>query len=195
MPVEREVYGRHLIKSWEMGKLWQARAFLGEHQVGETIVSDERDEAIRRIKAALDQREILLTAGKGEDGSPSAIEYAEAFARLGRLPPSYEAMLDAHLAAPDYSITATQLAEAAGFENYNAANLHYGKLGEMLSRELGWLPPKRDNGDYIWTAVIAGWPGEPSLAELDRAMQRADATNHFEWQMRPQVVQALSSKK
>ena len=46
------------------------------------------------------------------------------------------AMLRAHYEAPGRKITATQLAQAAGFANFSAANLQYGLLGAMLFAEI-----------------------------------------------------------
>jgi hypothetical protein len=122
------------------------------------------------------------------------MEYAEAFARLGKLPAGYEAMLQAHLNAPDHCITATQLAEAAGYENYNAANLHYGRLGQLLAQELNYNPPKREDGTEIWTATLA-WPdGEADVESMTRAVERRFDDGHFEWPLRRQVIEALQGR-
>jgi hypothetical protein len=186
MSMEQEAYGRHIIKSWPRGHLWQARAFIGERQIGEPVIEGDRPTAIAELKTRLDKREEELKTGKGADGSPSAIEYAEAFARLGKLPASYDAMLLAHRNAPKHTLTATQLAEAAGYSGWNGANLHYGKLGQMLAEELGYTPPTRPNGSVIYTAAIATW-------DKDR---NPDPDNpHFEWIMRPQVVEALGNTR
>lgn len=196
MSMEQEAYGRHIIKSWPRGHLWQARAYIGDVAIGDAAVEQDRQSAIANLKARLDVREAKLIAGKGTDGSPSAIEYAEAFGRLqaaGKINRSYQAMLDAHLNANDHAMTATELARAAGYKNFNAVNLHYGRLGELLSRELGWLPRRRGNGDPVWTAVIADGKDDATVEDLDRAMQRREHDEHYEWVMRDQVVQALKS--
>lgn len=195
MAFQELTHGRYLIKTGPRGRLWQARAFLNERQVGETQVRDTEEEALSVLREYLDDRENQIAVGRGEDGAPSAIEYAEAFGRLGKLPAAYEAMLDAHLNAPDHCITATQLADAAGYENYNAANLHYGKLGQMLAEELNYNPPLREDGTVIWTATIAGWDEAADTDRLDRAMQRREDDGHFEWIMRPQVVEALRGRR
>lgn len=52
-------------------------------------------------------------------------------------------MLRAQYAMPKHTITATQLAEIVGFENYNATNLQYGTLGKEISGFLSYDPPKR----------------------------------------------------
>jgi len=194
MAFQETAHGKYLIKFGPRGQLCQAKAFINDRQIGETIVADSEEEALSDLRAYLDNRENQIAAGRGTDGAPSAMEYAEAFDRLGKLPAGYEAMLEAHLNAPDYCITATQLAEAAGYENYNAANLHYGRLGQMLAEELSYNPPKREDGSVIWTATIA-WPdGEPDIEQLVRAAERRLDDGHFEWIMRPQLVEALKGK-
>jgi hypothetical protein len=193
MAVQETGYGRYIIRSWPLGQLWQARAYINERQIGDRQTADDSDTAVAQLKGYLDSREAEMASGRGKDGSPSALEYAEAFDRLGKLNAGYEAMLDAHLNAPDHCITATQLAEAAGYENYSGANLHYGKLGQMLADELNYNPPTRDDGSVIWTATIAGWDEDAELEKLVRAAERREDDGHFEWIMRPQVVEALRS--
>ena len=121
--------------------------------------------------------------------------YEQAFAELlPTMPDSYHAMLRAHLRAPDHLISATRLAEAAGYAGYEGANLHYGKLGYAIADEIGFAPPKRADGTEIWTCAIARDPSLdtefPDTSFLDAIMRNADAA-HFEWQLRPQVVAAL----
>jgi hypothetical protein len=75
------------------------------------------------------------------------------------LPSSHFAMLRAQCRAPGASITATQLAEAAGYENYNAANLQYGTLAFNLAGVLGFTPQlmHRDGSLCWWTTLsVAG---------------------------------------
>lgn len=83
-------------------------------------------------------------------------------------------MLRAHFSAPDRSVTARQLATAVGLSSFNAANLHYGKLGRLLFSVLG-KPAGADN-IFILAELIP--PGERNNKE-------------WLWVMRPQVAQAL----
>src|SRR5690606_9646566 len=106
-----------------------------------------RDEALATVKAELDQLDAVQLSECDDEGAPSAKVYERAFAALlPAMPESYHAMLRAHLRAPDHLISATQLAEAAGYENHNAANLHYGTLGQRVGVEIDFDPPKRSNG-------------------------------------------------
>jgi hypothetical protein len=192
---EQVAHGRYIIKLGQLDGRWVSQALQGARLVGDRQHGTSREDALKKAQTLLDEREASIISGRGADGSPSAREYAEAFDSLGKLPVSYEAMLEAHLNAPDHSITATELAEAAGYENYNAANLHYGKLGQMLAEQLNYNPPQRDDGTVIWTATLA-WPdGDVDLEKLTRFMERRMDDGHFEWIMRPQLVEALRGRR
>ena len=52
-------------------------------------------------------------------------------------------MLEAHLDAPEQILTATQLAQAAGYDDYVVANAQYGTLGRALAEKLEWEPGQR----------------------------------------------------
>ena len=83
-------------------------------------------------------------------------------------------MLLAHYSAPDHSVSARKLAAAVGLAKFNAANLHYGKLGRLLFSVLG--KPAGANNVFI-------------LAELVPPGKRGN--KEWLWVMRPQVAQAL----
>jgi hypothetical protein len=193
MDVRTEQYGRYEIKSAPLKGEWAANAFRNKKKVAEARAVSF-DEVLIRVKARLDQLDATELSSRDKEGAPSASAYLDAFIALGKIPEGYEAMLRAHLQAPDHLISATQLAEAAGYENYNAANLHYGLLGKRIGDEIGFIPPRRVDGSEIWTCVLARAPDvgtdfpETSLAE---ALDRAVDAGHFEWQLRPQVAEAL----
>ena len=69
----------------------------------------------------------------------TASEYVSAFHNL-RLAPHYIQMLLTHYYAHNQTLTATMMAKAVGYENFNAANLHYGMLGGLIGEKLGWNP-------------------------------------------------------
>jgi len=97
--------------------------------------------------------------------------------------PAQHKMLKAHCLADGHCLTATQLAAAADFANYSAANLQYGFLGKALGQRLGFTPAMRHNGEPVWTSVLA-----TGQSPTDSA-----ANEHFIWTMRPEVVEALMS--
>ncbi|WP_201494827.1 hypothetical protein [Rubrivivax sp. A210] len=101
------------------------------------------------------------------------------------LPDNHLVMLKAQCQTPDATITSTKLAEAAGYKNYNAANLQYGTLGVNLSEFLSYTPPKRKDGSFMgWTTLSYSIDGniEPE-------------TGHFQFIMRPELVAALKEMK
>ncbi|HXE53913.1 MAG TPA: hypothetical protein VN541_12900 [Tepidisphaeraceae bacterium] len=57
-----------------------------------------------------------------------------------RINQSQRQMLRIHYGAPGRSVTASEMAEAMGWANHNAANLHYGRLGGFLCETFGKHP-------------------------------------------------------
>ncbi|MEA5567827.1 hypothetical protein [Anabaena sp. UHCC 0399] len=114
-------------------------------------------------------------------------DYKQAFTAIrSQMTDGHKLMLKAQYHAPAQTITATELAQAAGYENYNGANLQYARIGELLANHLGYLPPEReDNGKPFWSGVLASgyWK---NLEGSKNNSQR-----EWQWQLRPQVAQAL----
>lgn len=192
---EETEYGRYVIKSGPLKGSWGANAFRRKVPVAKAI-GKSRAEAVAAVKKELDRLDSVDLSKRDDEGAPSAEEYARALLAIEPIPDSYRAMLKAHLYAPDHLISATKLAEAAGYSGYEGANLHYGTLGKIIADEIGFSPPKRANGDPIWTCAIARDPNLDSEfpdTSLQEALLRNFDQAHFEWQMRPQVVQALQS--
>lgn len=193
MSFETEKYGRYEIKSGPLKGSWAANAFRGKTLAAQATGSS-RNEAVTNVKAKLDGLDAVELSERDQEGAPSAKVYEEAFLSIGELNDGYRAMLAAHLHAPDHLISATELAEAAGYTNWSAANLHYGLLGAKVAEEIGFTPPSRSDGSKIWTCAIARDPNLdlefPDTSMLE-ALERKIVNQHFEWQMRPQVVAAL----
>ena len=191
-----EQHGRYEIKSGPLAGSWAANAIRHRTVVAKATGSS-REEAVTSLKTMLRRMEQDDLSDRDAEGAPSANVYERAFGHLlPDMPDSYIAMLRAHLTAPDHLISATKLAEAAGYAGYEGANLHYGKLGQRVADEIGFDPPRREDGTEIWTCAIARdtsldteYPDTSMLEALSRNME----TLHYEWQMRPQVVQALRS--
>jgi hypothetical protein len=145
MTFETETYGRYDIRSGPLKDSWAANGFRRKKRVAEAMAGT-RNEAIGHVKAELDRLDAIEASSHDSEGAPPSAIYQEAFvAALPTIPPSYIAMLKAHLAAPDYLISATKLAEAAGYAGYEGANLHYGKLGALIAggRSTSRLPNAR----------------------------------------------------
>ena len=97
----------------------------------------------------------------------------------------YILMLKAQYSSPNHTITATQLADAAGYANYNAANLYYGSLGRAIAEALNYEPPKHKNGDPAWFFSIST-DNKPSEDTID---------GHYEFVMRTEFAEALKQMK
>ena len=101
------------------------------------------------------------------------------------LPDTHLTMLRAQAKADGGMITSTKLAEFAGYENYNAANLQYGTLGFNLGAFIDYTPPKRKNGTLMWWTVLSY--AIDGNSELE--------TGHFQFIMRPELLAALKEMK
>ncbi|HEX8388620.1 MAG TPA: hypothetical protein VF636_06355 [Sphingomonas sp.] len=182
--------------SGQVGGTWRAQAYLRKALVAKATGVTRKD-AVAAVVSELERLEAVELAERDEEGVPSTETYREALAGiLPTLPPGHKAMLAAHLRAPDHLITATLLAKAAGYSGYEGANLQYGKLGQRVAEAVGFAPPTRENGTTIWTCGIARDPSAeieyPDTSMLE-SLERSVGAAHFEWQLRPQVVQALRS--
>lgn len=67
----------------------------------------------------------------------TALEFADALRLIG--PPGGKQLgfIRAHARAKSRAVTFSQLAIAAGYRNYRAINLHYGKLARKIGDALG----------------------------------------------------------
>ena len=97
------------------------------------------------------------------------------------LPKSYLEMLKAHYLQPQQTITASELAQAGGYQTFTAANLHYGKLGKRILNALRDYKPslRESNQRPQWTMVIA----EGTINKK--------SSEKWTWKLRPQVSEAL----
>ena len=110
---------------------------------------------------------------------PTSIQYQRAFLAIeDKITPEQLSMLKAHHAAAGHAATMTELARAGGYDSYAVANLHYGRLGHLLSDALGGLISKRRNGIPNWTFA---------LGEVTRPSEGAEC----QWVMRPEAASAL----
>jgi len=157
------------------GRVWDSEGTMLIELTGNNI-----DELVIELKDFVDST--ITKKIDSRSNSPKVSEYVHAFQNiLEGLPESYMAMLKAHYYAPDRTLTATQLAKATGgvYKDWNTANLHYGTLGKRLHDELLIQLPKRENGTYIYTFMLAT-EGELSSEE-----------SQWQWKMRPEVANAI----
>lgn len=170
---EYELVAR-LIKGIHRGVLWRGGSRLLE------VTANSNEEAMRLLHKGFYQRmtegmtNVALEAGKIE-GAFTAIWPA--------LTDGQKKMLRAHLNAPNRCLTSTQLAEAAGYATYSAANLWYGLAGWML---FGELPRLVETDEKSREPTYTFWIAEaPDRQQLPR--------EQWIWQMRPEVARALES--
>lgn len=155
------------------GRIWDS----GNKLLTEVNGAD-LDELVTTLKSYID--DIFLDKANSRTSPPEVAEYIQAFQNiLGELPDSYLAMLKAHYCADNRTITATNLAKACGYKNWNPVNLHYGLLGKRLNEELPIQLEKYPNGKPIQTFALA--------TAGDRSQEEA----HWQWVMRPEVARAM----
>jgi hypothetical protein len=91
------------------------------------------------------------------------------------------AMLKAHYHCPGQTISAVQLANAAGYDNYSTGNEHYGWFAHKLADLMGYVPARNAEGVLRWTYALC------------TASAQTDQQGHFQWVLRPQVSSALEN--
>jgi hypothetical protein len=99
------------------------------------------------------------------------------------LPESHLKMLQAQYRATNSTITATQLAKAAKYKSYHAANLQYGTLACNVAKVLGYNPEIGADGKPRWWTTLSY--SKFGTTESDK--------DHFQFIMRPELIEALSS--
>ena len=97
------------------------------------------------------------------------------------MPSTHLDMLRAQCRATNSTITSTKLAEAAGYQNYNAANLQYGTLANKVAESLGFSPAARADGSLMWWTTLSY--SDEGIGEHE--------TGQFQFVMRPELAQAL----
>jgi uncharacterized protein YfaP (DUF2135 family) len=88
---------------------------------------------------------------------PSVEAYKQAF-ELAQMSDAQRSMLRAHFLAPDSVVTTIELAQAAGYQNFQAANAQYGRLGTQLREILSWDGPGQQS--HILAGMVPseeGW--------------------------------------
>ena len=161
-------------KGANRGAIWAGGKIVDEVQ-GETL-KDVWDQLYKRLCAL--QQEVVAQR-RGLDYTSQEVKRAF-LAIEPRLSTGHKAMLRAHVKAAGRALTATQLAEAAGYANYSAANLQYGLLGAMLFGEMPEVLPTLADGTPIMTFAIASGDGEHRSGE-----------GHWIWTMRPHIAEGL----
>ena len=174
-----EEYRRHkLLSAYHEGK-YKGRVWKGTELL-EEIEGDGVDDVLGKLKEYVDSRCQEKSDRRIE--TPEADEYVGALrTMLSDFTDGHLAMLKAHYNAAEQCITATQLAEAAGYSSYGAANLQYGNIGKSVYEELLMALPKRKDGSPIYTYALA------------TAGDTKGGEEHWVWKLRPEVSAALEA--
>lgn len=173
----REAYRGHTIVARLHEGRFKGRVYKDKQTVHEcegTSISGMQES----LKSFIDDR--LEQIAEQRETPPNGEEYVRAFHKiLEGLSDGHCAMLKAHYYAEGQTITATQLAKAAGYANYSAANLQYGLVGFALNEELPIRLPIGADGKPIATYALAD-PG-----------QQKGSQEHWTWKLKPGVAYAI----
>jgi len=179
MPLDRikETYRRHTVLAARHEGQLKGRVFK-DRQVVHECEGTSIDEILVMLKEFIDVS--LYEAAENRQSPPDGEEYVRAFKKIQTgLTNAQCAMLKAHYRADGQTLTATELAKAAGYATYSAANLQYGMVGYNLNEELPIKLETRANGTPIATFALAT-AGEQKGSEL-----------HWSWKLRPEVAYAI----
>src|SRR6476620_10734330 len=108
---------------------------------------------------------------------PAAAEYRAAFLALRPYPDKHLEFLKVHYAAPNFTITSTDLATAVGYAKHTAVNLQYGKLAERFCEHFGKKAEKPETNLSIFLS---------DYSVADKSNENANLT------LRPEVIEALA---
>lgn len=179
MPLDRvkEAYRRHTILAAKHEGRFKGRVFK-DKQVIHDCEGESIDDLLVTLRTFVDDN--LHETAENREAPPDDNAYLQAFQKImGGLSTGQRAMLKAHYRADGQTLTATELAKAAGYATHSAANLQYGKVGFILNEELPIKLEKRANGTPIATFALAT-AGEQQGSEL-----------HWAWKLRPGVAHAI----
>ena len=173
--------GRHDVRTLRTAAGYRGRVVLGPKNFVDAEAGTIEG-VLARIEIALAERTSTARAARVA-GIPTADEYLCALHRLGQqgeFGQHHQRMLAALHKAPARTLSAGDLAGAAGWGSYEAANSHLGSFAKMMALELGYQPAETgSDGVPTWTYTLA-------TAAPERSPE-----GHFRWQMRPELAAAL----
>ncbi len=140
-------HGRHTIRAGKLNERFVARAFLpGAKGSVLECGGTNLDAAIAALKSALDDKDRLRRKARRplpehQAEVPTPDEFLEALSVM-KITDELRTMLKAHRSAGARGLTAGELAQAGGYQGYETANLHYGKLARAVAEYLSVPVPR-----------------------------------------------------
>jgi hypothetical protein len=114
---------------------------------------------------------------------PNADAYKKALTQI-TVSDKQKLMLKAHFQAPNRSITYTELAASAGYDDYVVANRQYGQLGRDLGEAVGFqfVDAETRPGDKFYSSSI-GMPNAYTTGDFQLVMHHelAKAVEALHW--------------
>lgn len=154
------------------GRVWRSKELIHE-QTG-----DDPESLIKELRDWVNQSISGRAEAQGEN--PSHDRLLSAMKQiLPSLTDGQLAMLKAHYSAPEQTITAGDLAEAAGYASFSGANLQYGFIGKALQEISPIKLPKRGDGTEIYTFYLA------------EAATESEEEGYWRWKLRPEVSSVI----
>lgn len=176
------VYRGHRIISAQMKNGVGAAIYLGKASATPLrFYNNTIETATDDARAWVDAKYQASASSRPSPNVALAQEYVDAL--NARPPKDYElAMLKAH--GTHNVLTATQLANAAGYPSYSTANRLYGQLGREIADILHLQPDTRLDGTQIWTSILAFGSDADAVVTDENA-------EHFRWEIHANLKQAL----
>jgi hypothetical protein len=172
-------YRQHTILSTKhkgkfRGRVWKEKALLHETE-GSSI-----ENTLGVLKQFVDEK--LEGAARAAGSTPDETRVLAGLREIcSQLSDGQLAMLKAHYHAENQAMTATELANAAGYASYHPANLHYGNIGKSLY-ELAPIELRTyKDGTPIYTFYLAV------------ALTDAEDEQYWNWKLRPEVSNAIAA--
>lgn len=170
-----EDYARHKLVAAREGSSYVGKAWKDGKAIAE-VTGSSIDNVVADLRALIDS----ALNERATNAAPTDDQYVEALrAILPSLSERHVAMLRAHCRASNSSLTATQLAEAAGYANYSAVNLQYGIVGRRLWEELPTRLDLNAERQPVYTSALAD-AGDRTMSE-----------DQWVWRLRPGVAAAI----
>ncbi len=149
MRIHEEIYEGHLIRANNNA----AMIFLDGSKGLETkLHAMDLEDALKKSKEWIDEKLGVRREGRRAANIGTVEGYMEAF-KVIKFSKARRLMLITHRRADDRKLTATELADAAGWKTATSATTHYSKLGKEVAERLNL---KIDGTDKAaWTSALA----------------------------------------